>query len=267
VTTRSPRIRRGGDPIGDVHADEGAEQARLRDARAGTPWKRWGPYLAERAWGTVREDYSATGDAWGSFTHEDARRRAYRWNEDGLLGISDDEQRLCLALSLWNERDPILKERLFGLSNPEGNHGEDVKELYFYEDAIPSSAFLRAGYLYPQQPYPYEDLVEENARRGGHDQEYELLDSGVLNDDRFFDVEVVYAKDGPERILMRIRATNQGPDAAPLHLTPTVWFRNTWLWDVLAAEVRPVLRLVHDEVVADHATLGRYRLAARADFV
>ncbi|MEJ7697183.1 MAG: hypothetical protein WKF78_11330 [Candidatus Limnocylindrales bacterium] len=244
---------------------QGAERRRLDEARAGTPWKRWGPYLAERAWATVREDYSSSGDAWSSFTHDDARQRAYRWNEDGLLGICDDEQRLCLALSLWNERDPIIKERLFGLSNPEGNHGEDVKELYFYEDAIPSSAFLRAGYLYPQQPYPYEDLVAENARRDGRAQEYELLDTGIFDDDRFFDVEVVYAKDDPERILMRIRVTNQGPDAAPLHLTPTVWFRNTWSWDALAAEVRPMLRLVHDEVVADHATLGRYRLAARAD--
>lgn len=228
------------------------------------PWRRWGPYLAERAWGTVREDYSADGNAWSSFSHDDARRRAYRWNEDGLLGISDDEQRLCLALCLWNERDPILKERLFGLSNPEGNHGEDVKELYFYLDAVPSSAWLRAAYLYPQRPFPYADLVAENARRGPADPEYELLDTGIFDDDRFFEVEVTYAKAGPEEILMRIRATNLGPDPAPLHLLPTAWFRNTWSWDLLATGPRPTLRQVGEEVLADHPTLGRYVLAAEA---
>ncbi len=243
---------------------DGAEGRRLIAARTGEPWRRWGPYLAERAWGTVREDYSADGDAWGSFSHDDARRRAYRWNEDGLLGISDDEQRLCLALCLWNERDPILKERLFGLSNPEGNHGEDVKELYFYQDALPSSAFLRAAYLYPQRSFPYADLVAENARRDGHAPEYELLDTGVFDDERFFDVEVVYAKAGPDQVVMRLRATNHGPDAAPLHLMPTAWFRNTWSWDPIAAGERPALRRVGDEVVADHPTLGRHRLAARA---
>ncbi len=243
----------------------GAERHRLNEARNGVPWRRWGPYLAERAWGTVREDYSASGDAWGSFTHDDARRRAYRWNEDGLLGISDDEQRLCLALCLWNERDPILKERLFGLSNPEGNHGEDVKELYFYLDAVPSSAYLRAAYLYPQAPFPYADLVAENARRTGADREYEALDTGVFDEDRFFDVVVEYAKDGPDEVLMRIRATNVGPDPAPLHLMPTVWFRNTWSWDATATTERPSLRLAGEEVVAEHDTLGRYRLAARAE--
>jgi len=242
-----------------------AERQRLEEARAGVPWRRWGPYLAERAWGTVREDYSAAGDAWGSFTHDDARRRAYRWNEDGLLGISDDEQRLCLALCLWNERDAILKERLFGLSNPEGNHGEDVKELYFYLDALPSSAYLRAAYLYPQKPFPYTDLVAQNAMRSGAETEYELLDTGVLDDERFFDIVVEYAKDGPDELLMRIRATNFGPDAAPLRLMPTVWFRNTWAWESSAIPARPSLRLVHDELVADHETLGRYRFATRAE--
>lgn len=248
-----------------ARAPAGAEHVRLAEARDGVPWRRWGPYLAERAWGTVREDYSASGDAWGSFPHDDARRRAYRWNEDGLLGISDDEQRLCLAVALWNERDPILKERLFGLSNPEGNHGEDVKELYFYLDAVPSSAYLRAAYLYPQAPFPYAGLVAENARRGGHDPEYELLDTGVFDDDRFFDVQVEYAKAAPDEIVMRLRATNLGPEPAPLHLMPTAWFRNTWSWDPLAADERPVLRRVGEEVVADHPTLGRYRFAARAD--
>jgi hypothetical protein len=261
--TRAGRPPRGGG--GAPRAIAGAEQRRLADAQAGTPWKRWGPYLAERAWGTVREDYSAGDDAWGSFTHDDARRRAYRWNEDGLLGISDDEQRLCLSLCLWNERDPILKERLFGLSNPEGNHGEDVKELYFYLDAVPSSAYLRAAYLYPQQPFPYAELVAESARRNGHDPEYELLDTGLFDADRFFDIEVVYAKAGPDEVVMRLRATNLGPDPAALHLMPTVWFRNTWSWDPLATGARPTLRRVDDEVVADHPTLGRYRIAASAD--
>ncbi len=243
---------------------EGAEAARLAEARAGVPWRRWGPYLAERAWGTVREDYSADGDAWGSFTHDDARRRAYRWNEDGLLGVSDDQQRLCLSLALWNGRDPILKERLFGLSNPEGNHGEDVKELYFHLDAVPSSAYLRAAYLYPQAAFPYADLVAESARRTGADPEYELLDTGVLDGDRFFDVEVEYAKAGPDEILLRVRARNAGPDAAPLHLIPTAWFRNTWSWDAIAREERPSLRLAGGQVEARHPTLGSYRIAARA---
>jgi hypothetical protein len=246
-------------------AGPGAERDRLAEARAGVPWRRWGPYLAERAWGTVREDYSADGDAWSSFTHDDARRRAYRWNEDGLLGISDDAQRLCLALCLWNERDPILKERPFGLSNPEGNHGEDVKELYFYLDAVPSSAYLRAAYLYPQAPFPYSDLVDENARRSGTEPEYELLDTGVLDDDRLFDVVVEYAKAAPDELLMRIRATNLGPDPAPLHLLPTAWFRNTWSWDAVETLPRPSLTLAGDVVIASHPTLGRYRLAARAE--
>jgi hypothetical protein len=191
------------------------ERRRLVEARAGVPWRRWGPYLAERAWGTVREDTSVDGDVWTSFPYEAAARRAYRWNEDGLLGICDDEQRLCLALALWNERDTILKERLFGLTNHEGNHGEDVKELYFYLDAVPSSAYLRAVYLYPQGPFPYADLRAENARRTAADPEFELLDTGIFDDDRFFEVEVTYAKAGPDELLIRVRATNWGPEAAP----------------------------------------------------
>ncbi len=260
MTPTRRAIDRTGGRTPAVHA----EQARLQEARSGVPWRRWGPYLAERAWGTVREDYSANGDAWGSFSHDDARGRAYRWNEDGLLGISDDEQRLCLALCLWNEQDPILKERLFGLSNPEGNHGEDVKELYFYLDAVPSSSLLHAAYLYPQRAFPYDDLVAENARRGGADPEYELLDTGILDDDRFFDIDVTYAKAGPEQVVMRLRATNLGPEPAPLHLLPTAWFRNTWSWDPLDEAPRPSLRQLGEEVIAEHETLGRYRIAVEA---
>ncbi|MCI0347522.1 MAG: glucosidase, partial [Chloroflexi bacterium] len=240
-----------------------AEAARLEQARTGVPWRRWGPYLAERTWGTVREDYSADGDAWGSFGHDQSRLRAYRWTEDGLLGICDDEQRLCLALCLWNERDPILKERLFGLGNPQGNHGEDVKELYFYEDALPSSALLRATYLYPQAAFPYDDLVAENGRRRPLEPELELIDTGVLDGDRFFEVEVAYAKTGPDAIVMRVRATNRGPDEAVLHLLPTAWFRNTWAWSDPAGPM-PVLALAGDTAVAEHQSLGRYRLAAVA---
>ncbi len=248
---------------GERPADATAEAGRLEEARSGIPWKRWGPYLAERAWGTVREDYSNDGDAWDSFGHDQARRRAYRWTEDGLLGICDDEQRLCLALCLWNERDPMLKERLFGLGNPQGNHGEDVKELYFYEDALPTSALLRATYLYPQRAFPYEDLVAESARRTPQDAEYELLDTGALDDDRFFEVEVVYAKAGPEAIVMRVWATNRGAQPADLHLLPTAWFRNTWAWTDPAGHT-PALALAGDTVGAEHPTLGRYRLAACA---
>lgn len=239
------------------------ETLRLDEARAGRPWKRWGPYLAERQWGTVREDYSAAGNPWTSFDHDQARRRAYRWGEDGLLGISDDAQRLCLAVAVWNERDPILKERLFGLTNDEGNHGEDVKELYFYLDALPTSSYLRAAYVYPQRAFPYADLVEQNARGGPDQPEYELLDTGVLDDDRAFDVEVVYAKAAPEAIVMRLRATNHGPDAAPIHLLPTVWFRNSWSWSDPAGP-RPQLRADGAGIVAEHADLGRFRIAARA---
>ena len=242
-----------------------AEAQRLDAARIGVPWRRWGPYLAERAWGTVREDYSADGDAWGSFDHEQARSRAYRWNEDGLLGISDDQQRLCLALCLWNETDPILKERLFGLTNAEGNHGEDVKEVYFYLDALPSSSYLRAAYIYPQRAFPYQELRAGNAGRSTDDPEYELLDTGVLEEDRFFDVEVVYAKRDPDSLLMRVRATNMGPEAAPLHILPTAWFRNTWAWGDEVGGTQPSMRLDGPTVMAEHPSLGRHRLAGRAE--
>src|SRR5512136_2993429 len=206
-----------------------AEQLRLEATREqNVPWKKWGPYLSERQWGTVREDYSENGDAWNFFTHDHARSRAYRWGEDGLGGISDEKQRLCFALALWNGKDPILKERIFGLTNSEANHGEDVKEYYFYLDSTPTHSYMKYLYKYPQAAYPYEDLVRTNGRRTRDEMEYELLDTGVFNDDRYFDVFVEYAKGAPEDILVRITAINRGPDAAELHLLPTLWFRNDW---------------------------------------
>src|SRR5215475_2071903 len=206
-----------------------AEEARLAEAREqGIPWRKWGPYLSERQWGTVREDYSETGDAWNHFTHDQARSRAYRWGEDGLAGISDDQQRLCFALALWNGQDPIIKERLFGLTNSEGNHGEDVKEYYFYLDSTPTHSYMKHLYKYPQAAYPYEQLVKTNRGRSRHEFEYELLNTGVFDQDRYFDVFVEYAKAGPEDILVQITVENRGPEAAELHLLPTLWFRNDW---------------------------------------
>jgi hypothetical protein len=232
------------------------EQHRLEEAGgAGVPWRRWGPYLSERQWGTVREDYSNGGDAWSYFTHEQARSRAYRWGEDGIAGISDDRQVLCLALALWNGQDPILKERLFGLTNAEGNHGEDVKECYYYLDATPTSAYLRMLYKYPQAAYPYADLVDTNRRRGKLDAEYELIDTGIFNGNRYFDVEVEYAKAGPEDLLMRVTAHNRGPDEATLHVLPTLWFRHTWSY--AAGSEQPVLQAQAGGVVrAEHRELG-----------
>src|SRR6202522_2567760 len=196
-----------------------AEKARLiSDAKREANWKRWGPYLSERQWATVREDYSPGGGCWDYFPHDHARSRSYRWGEDGLLGISDRQCRLCFSLALWNGHDPILKERLFGLAGPEGNHGEDVKEYYFYLDATPSHSYLRFLYKYPQAEFPYEKLKVENARRGPTQPEYELLDTGVFEDDRYFDIEVEYAKVSMEDLAIRITATNRGPDPAPLHI-------------------------------------------------
>jgi hypothetical protein len=207
------------------------EARRLREAEERTAyWRRWGPYLSERQWGTVREDYSPQGTAWDFFPHDHARSRAYRWGEDGLGGISDNHQRLCFALALWNGRDPILKERLFGLTGSQGNHGEDVKEYYFYLDSTPTHSFMRYLYKYPQAAFPYATLVEENLRRGRRQPEYELIDTGVFDEDRYFDVVVEYAKATPEDVLIRVHATNRGPEAADLHLLPTLWFRNTWSW-------------------------------------
>ncbi len=208
-----------------------AEEERLAAARNGTaPWRRWGPYLSEREWGTVREDYSADGKAWLFFPHDHARSRAYRWAEDGIAGISDDRQRLCFALALWNGADEMLKERLFGLGTNEGNHGEDVKEYYFYLDNLPSHAYMKYLYKYPQRAYPYAELLAENRRRSRQEPEYELLDTGIFDDDRYFDVFVEYAKAAPDDILIRISAANRGPAEATLHLLPTLWFRNDWSW-------------------------------------
>jgi hypothetical protein len=239
-----------------------AELARLReDAERAANWKRWGPYLSERQWGTVREDYSPGGASWDYFPHDHARSRAYRWGEDGLLGITDREGRLCFALALWNGRDPILKERLFGLAGPEGNHGEDVKEYYYYLDSTPTHSYMRARYKYPQAEYPYARLVEENRRRGLEALEYELLDTGVFDGDRYFDVTVEYAKGGPDDILIEITVANRGPEAAQLHLLPTLWFRNTWSWGREGEEgywPRPGLRAAGPgAVLAEHASLGR----------
>ena len=205
------------------------EVERLRAAGAGeAPWRRWGPYLSERQWGTVREDYSENGDAWNYFTHDQARSRAYRWGEDGIAGLCDDYQQLCVALALWNGVDPILKERLFGLTNSEGNHGEDVKEYYFYLDSTPTHSYMKYLYKYPQRAYPYDELVRTNRERGRGGFEYELLDTGVFDDDRYFDVFVEYAKAAPDDILMQITVWNRGPEPATLHVLPTFWFRNTW---------------------------------------
>jgi hypothetical protein len=232
--------------------------------RQASDWYLWGPYVSERQWGTVREDYSADGDAWSYLPHDHARSRAYRWSEDGLAGFCDVEQRLCLGLALWNGRDPILKERPFGLAGPEGNHGEDVKEYWWYLDALPSHAWNRWRYHYPQAAFPYEDLVAENARRNRLEPEYELLDTGVFDDDRYWITEVWYAKDGPTDVLMTIRVTNAGPDQDTVHVLPTAWFRNTWSWDVDAP--RPALALAADgqTVGIDHPFLGQLELLADA---
>ncbi len=241
----------------------------------GPGWKKWGPYLSERAWGTVREDYSAYGEAWDYLPHDHARSRAYRWNEDGLAGISDDQQRLCFALALWNGRDPILKERLFGLTGPEGNHGEDVKEYYFYLDSTPTHSYMKMLYKYPQVAFPYADLAETNRRRGKDAPEYELIDTGVFADDRYFDVVVEYAKAGPDDILIRVSATNRGPEVAELHLLPTLWFRNTWSWESAKRKAqsteRPRLRSAEPvgefggpAILAEHPDLGSYVLACDA---
>src|SRR5215831_11770103 len=209
--------------------EQNAERVRLAEAHADMkPWYLWGPYLTERQWGTVREDYSPNGTAWDSFPHDHARSRAYRWGEDGLLGICDDRGILCFALTLWNEADPILKERLFGLTNAEGNHGEDVKEYYFFLDNTPTHAYMKSLYKYPQRAFPYNDLVQTNHYRSREEPEYELIDTGIFAENRYFDVTIEYAKVDPLDIMIRITATNHGPEAAPLHLLPTLWFRNTW---------------------------------------
>jgi hypothetical protein len=241
------------------------EQTRLEQSRRKEKyWKRWGPYLSERAWGTVREDYSANGIAWDSFPHDHARSRAYRWNEDGLGGICDNHQNLCFALALWNGVDPILKERLFGLTGSEGNHGEDVKEYYFYVDSTPTHSYLKFLYKYPQRAFPYNELVSENARRGKQEPEFELLDTGVFDHDRYFDVQVEYAKTDVDDIAIRVTVTNRGSDAASLHVLPTLWFRNTWSWagDEDVPEIR-VARNISEQAgfLAKKAQFGTYLLS------
>jgi len=207
------------------------EIVRLQEARtAKSPWRKWGPYLSERQWGTVREDYSHDGNAWNYFSHDQARSRAYHWGEDGLAGISDTEQLLCFSVALWNGKDPILKERLFGLTNSEGNHGEDVKEYYFYLDSTPTHSYMMYLYKYPQAAFPYGNLIETNRGRNRRDIEYELLDTGVFNGDRYFDVFVEFAKQSPEDLLIQISVCNRGPEPATIHVLPTLWFRNTWTW-------------------------------------
>lgn len=249
-----------------------AEHARLKDYRHRTSnWKHWGPYLSDRAWGTVREDYSATGDAWAYFPHDHARSRVYRWNEDGLAGICDRYQNLCFAIALWNEEDAILKERLFGLSGPEGNHAEDVKEYYFYLDSTPTHSYMKMLYKYPQRAFPYEQLVQENGKRGHDDPEFELLDTGIFADDRYFDVLVEYAKAVQNDFCIRITITNRGPEPATCHLLPTLWFRNNWQWGyeegpLGSAPEKPHLFLGEAEeqhqIHAYHSMLGEYRLEA-----
>ncbi len=250
------------------------EKQRLQEAReGGVEWKKWGPYLSERQWGTVREDYSENGDAWNFFTHDHARSRAYRWGEDGLAGISDNQQHLCFAMALWNGKDPILKERLFGLTNSEGNHGEDVKEYYFYLDSTPTHSYMKYLYKYPQSAFPYADLVETNRNRTRNDMEYELLDTGVFKDDRYFDVFVEYAKAGPEDILVRVTAINRGPDAAELHLLPTLWFRNDWskwIAESNRAAQKPTLKQFKTStgssaVAGSHPLLGEFTFYCEGD--
>ena len=246
-----------------------AEEKRLRDARSqNVPWKKWGPYLSERQWGTVREDYSDSGNAWDYFTHDQARSRAYRWGEDGLAGFSDEKQRLCFALALWNGVDPIIKERLFGMTNSEGNHGEDVKEYYFYLDSTPTHSYMKYLYKYPQRAYPYDDLIRTNRRRTRNELEYELIDTGVFDDDRYFDVFVEYAKESAEDILIKITVCNRGPEIASLHVLPTLWFRNTWSWQ--EGVQKPILKHLKgldgvSTIEASHAELGIRLLYCEGD--
>jgi hypothetical protein len=242
-----------------------AERERLSQTRtAGAPWKRWGPYLSERAWGTVREDYSDTGDAWDYFPHDHARSRAYRWNEDGMGGICDDRQILCLAFAFWNGRDPILKERHFGLTGSEGNHGEDVKEYWWYLDSTPTHSWMRWRYVYPQAAFPYAQLLDENRRRSRADPEYELLDTGVFDGDRYWDITAEYAKASTDDLLVRLTVRNAGPEAATLDVLPTIWFRNTWSWGY--DDRRPLLRAGNRMIESEHRVLPPMALAGDGDF-
>src|SRR5215468_8588821 len=240
-----------------------AERVRLaEDSRGEQRWKLWGSYLSERQWGTVREDYSSNGNAWDYFSHDQARSRAYHWGEDGLAGLSDDHQRLCFALALWNGKDPILKERPFGLTNSEGNHGEDVKEYYYFLDSTPTHSYMKYLYKYPQNVYPYADLINTNRHRTRLDPEYELLDTGIFNEDRYFDIFVEYAKAAPTDLLIEISVCNRGPDESMVHVLPTLWFRNIWTW--WPEEPKPSLgdmsRSNAVAIAAADASLGDYFL-------
>lgn len=245
------------------------EEMRLKECRDNIPWKKWGPYLSERQWGTVREDYSKDGDAWNYFTHDHARSRAYSWGEDGIAAISDEKQRICFALAFWNEKDPILKERLFGLTNSEGNHGEDVKEYYYYLDNTPTHSYMKELYKYPQNAYPYSDLVEKNQKKSRNDMEYELLDTGIFNENKYFDIFVEYAKESPEDILIKISCYNRGPEMAIIHILPTLWFRNNWSSSLEKPLKKPILKQLSSPqngvdkisvIEITHQELGRYFL-------
>ncbi len=238
---------------------DGAEVQRLTEANARrSHWRRWGPYVSERQWGTVREDYSADGDAWNYLTHEQARSRAYRWGEDGIGGFCDSKQRVCMAVALWNGKDPILKERMFGLSNRQGNHGEDVKELYYYLDAAPTYSYARMLYKYPQGEFPYDSLIQENAARDRGHPEFEIIDTGIFDADRYFDVDIEYAKADVDDILLRLTINNRGPADAEIHVLPYIWFRNTWSWTANSA--KPSLERVEEHVVLSHETLGTFAI-------
>lgn len=245
-----------------IDYSEDVEEKRLQEAESRSKnWKRWGPYLSERQWATVREDYSPKGESWRFFPHEHARSRAYRWGEDGLLGITDRECRLCFALALWNGKDPILKERLFGLTEPEGNHGEDVKECYYYLDSLPTHSYMKALYKYPQKEYPYKQLVEENQARGVAGTELELIDTGIFDGNQYFDVLAEYAKSSPNNILIRITITNQAKEEADLHFLPTLWFRNTWIWGCESdgCTTKPLIQLLEDgSITTTHSTLEKF---------
>src|SRR5262245_11933677 len=233
------------------------EQERLAEADArAKSWRKWGPYVSERQWGTMREDYSAEGHAWSYFPHDHARSRAYRWGEDGIAGFCDVKQHVCLAVALWNGKDAILKERLFGLNNRQGNHGEDVKELYYYLDAVPTYSYARMLYKYPQAAFPYDLLVQENTRRNRRQPEFEIIDTGLFDADRYFDVDIEYAKAGAEDILLRLTVTNRASEEAAIHVLPYVWFRNTWSW--VAGRAKPSLERAGDGVIAMHEELGVY---------
>jgi len=263
IASRQPKFASLLPPRGSAALNHSTlEHIRLEEARKGVPWRLWGPYLSERQWGTVREDYSDSGSAWDYFTHDQARSRAYLWGEDGIAGFSDDKQRLCFALAFWNGADPILKERLFGLTNSEGNHGEDVKEYYYYLDSTPTHSYMRFLYKYPHQAYPYSDLVRTSRSRSRFEPEYELIDTGVFDNNRYFDIFVEYAKATPHDTAIRVTVANRGVQPADIHLLPTLWFRNTWTNE--SGVIRPSIlggQSANSHFIdATHPELGTYRL-------